>query len=62
MAPECIAMEGVPTVVQKPKAIDIWGLGVTLYIMLSGRYPFQVHFICYVICVCLILRKTTTDC
>ena len=27
---------------QDPVAVDVWGLGVTLYITLVGRFPFQV--------------------
>lgn len=42
IAPECIAKDGA-TALQNTAAIDAWGLGVTLYIMLVGKYPFQVH-------------------
>ena len=41
IAPECIVQEGKAPA-QDPVAVDVWGLGVTLYITLVGRFPFQV--------------------
>jgi len=41
IAPECIVQEGVAPA-QDPAAVDVWGLGVTLYITLVGKFPFQV--------------------
>lgn len=40
IAPECIVQEGVAPA-QNPVAVDVWGLGVTLYITLVGKFPFQ---------------------
>ena len=42
IAPECIVQEGsLPA--QDSVAVDVWGLGVTLYITLVGKFPFQVY-------------------
>lgn len=26
-----------------PQAVDIWGAGIVLYMLVAGRYPFQVR-------------------
>lgn len=49
IAPECIVQEGVAPA-QDPVAVDVWGLGVTLYITLVGKFPFQVLFFLYSSC------------
>jgi len=44
IAPECIVQEGVAPA-QDSVAVDVWGLGVTLYITLVGKFPFQVDLL-----------------
>ena len=33
-----------------PQAVDIWGAGIVLYMLVAGRYPFQVRGLCVEVC------------
>ena len=43
MAPEVVATPRTPPgkPYPRPEAIDLWGLGLIIYIMLSGKHPFE---------------------
>ena len=45
IAPECVVQGSGQQAANDTTAVDIWGLGVTLYIALAGRFPFQANIL-----------------